>query len=648
VSEQDHRQDPAARPRPGDPEEPTPPDAAGDPERNPTALLFRPGNRARYLGREDDKTLWGIDVLVAPGEALRVERADPATGRRDWQQVPPGTLLERHAEISAAAGANSYDAAATLAWSGMDLRAAAGKTAELVALLRAAAADERWGITLASGRTLSPRPRGRALLRRLADAIERDGHGALAPLARQDAEDAEGAAPYAVDGETVQPGPPALRESRRPYIPDAFPGGSGRLPNNPLIAAGMEALWKGGRRARDLVGGWSLSPSGRPVYQHNGRRGGRVLVYPNLPGHAADPLPTTDMFWSFVESLNPFTGDVVLAVLAQLCEPSTGDRPKAPLLEPVRITAQAIARYKGIQRWGMERRLLDERIFDEMERLRGLAFDVEKMPVVDPATGKWDSGGASWEGDRFFDIVTVEQWQESLLGDRERIEVSWSVRAGQWAYWWLNPQGRVYIGRMARTLLELDHQGAALAKKIGQHVVLLNDAVRPEAPLELRVDRLLEAVGELPEPAARGKDWAGRTRDRFDEAMLALQEAKVFAALEWPDGAGPGDADRTKGWSRQWLDASVKITLPESAPGAPAPLPPPRRRAGRHRKPLAPGQRVSGNLVRQRRLERGWAQQALARHLGITVPYLSQLETGKRIASEDLAHRLKAWLGDPG
>jgi hypothetical protein len=30
------------------------------------------------------------------------------------------------------------------------------------------------------------------------------------------------------------------------------------------------------------------------------------------------------------------------------------------------------------------------------------------------------------------------------------------------------------------------------------------------------------------------------------------------------------------------------------------------------------------------------------------VPYLSQLETGKRIASEALAHRLKAWLGDAG
>jgi Helix-turn-helix len=645
VSEQDGQQQHTDRPPPGDRGAPTPPVALGDPERNPMAFLFRPGNRALYRGLDDDKTLWWIDVLVAPGEALPIERTEPAAGRPDGQQAPPGTLLERYAEISASVGANSYDAAATLAWGGLELRAAPGKTTELVALLRAAAADERWGITLASGGTLSPRPRGRALLRELADAIERDGHGALAPLVPEDAEDA---VDYTADGGTERLTLTGPREPRQPYIPDAFPGGTARLPNNPLIAAGMEALWKGGRRARDLVGGWSLSPSGRPVYQHNGRRGGRVLVYPNLSGHAADPLPTTDMFWSFVESLNPFTGDVVLAVLAQLCEPGTGDRPKAPLLEPVRITAQAIARYKGIQRWGMERRLLDERIFDEMERLRGLAFDVEKMPVLDPATGKWDSGGASWEGDQFFDIVKVEQWQESLLGDRERIEVSWSVRAGQWAYWWLNPQGRVYIGRMARTLLELDHQGAALAKKLGQHVVLLNDAVRPEAPLELRIDRLLEAVGELPEPASRGKDWAGRTRDRFDEALLALQEAKVFAAVAWPAGAGPGDADRTKGWAQRWLNASVRITLPESAPGALAPLPPPRRRAGRHRKALAPGQRISGGTIRQRRLERGWAQQALARHLGITVPYLSQLETGKRIASEALAHRLKVWLEAAG
>ncbi len=63
--------------------------------------------------------------------------------------------------------------------------------------------------------------------------------------------------------------------------------------------------------------------------------------------------------------------------------------------------------------------------------------------------------------------------------------------------------------------------------------------------------------------AARGGHWAGRVRDRFDDAMQALVEAAVFATVDWPDGYGPGDADRSKGWATPWLAAKVVISVPE-------------------------------------------------------------------------------------
>lgn len=431
---------------------------------------------------------------------------------------------------------------------------------------------------------------------------------------------------------------------------NAFPNDTGKLPNNPLMAAGMAAIWKGGPRARILLSGWFENDAGRPMYQHEGAKGGRILVYPSLSRNATDPLPTTEVLWNFVENLSPFTADVALAVLAQLCEPSTGDKPKYPLLESVRISSDAILRYKGIQRWGKEHRILQERVFEEMERLRTLHFDVEKYPAWNLKTGKWEPTGASWQGDRLFDIVKVEMYQESLFGERERIEVSWLVRAGQWAYWWLNAQGRVWIARMARVLLELDHQGAAMAKKIGQRVTLLDGVLQPGALKPLRVDHLLESVGELPAPEERARNWAGRTRDRFDEAMLALREAGVFANAKWPDGCGPDDPDRSKGWAEKWLAAHVQITLPEAPPElprntSPAPLMPQhRRRAGpRSKKPTAE-QQIDGAAIRQARTERGWSQEALARHLGISPPYLSQMENGKRLPSKDLTGRIRTWL----
>lgn len=444
--------------------------------------------------------------------------------------------------------------------------------------------------------------------------------------------------------------------SRIAPIPDAFPDEIGRLPNNPLVAAGMAAIYKGGPRAQILLGGWRENEAGRPIYQHTGVRGGRILIYPNLVQSAADPLMTTENLWKFIRSLNPFTGDVALAVLAQLCEPSLGDKPKHPLLESVRISADSILSYKGIQRWGMERRLLQKRVFEEMERLRALYFDVEKWPAWNPKTGKWDPTGVSWQGDRLFDIVKVEMYQESLFEEREQIEVSWSVRAGQWAYWWLNAQGRVWISRMARVLLDLDHRenrgAAVMAKKIGQRVALLDGAIQPGMLNPLRIDHLIESVGELPMPEERVKNWAGRTRERFDEAMLKLQEVGVFAKVEWPDDYGPGDPDRSKGWVEKWLTAHVQITLPKTPPELPKdepralPEPQRQRKPGPRSKKMIAEQQIDSTTIRKTRIERGWSQEALAQYLNVTQACLSQVETGKRLLSKGLMDKLCVWLKD--
>lgn len=437
---------------------------------------------------------------------------------------------------------------------------------------------------------------------------------------------------------------------KQPTIPTAFPDDRGRLPNNPMVAAGMAALWKGGQKARYLQAGWQESPTGAPMYQHTGRSGGRILVYPSLGHSATDPFPTPTALWELVTQYSAFTADVALAVLAQLCEPSVGSKPQYPLLESVRITADALLRYKGMQRWGQERRLLHERVATEMTLLQRLHFDVERYPVWHVATQTWETAGMSWKGDRLFDIVEVELYQESLMGLPERVEVCWLVRAGQWARWWLHAQGRVWIGHLARVLLTLDHRdtrgGAVLAKKLGQRMILLGEALRLGTPITRRIDHLLEDIGELPLASQRTKDWARRTRERFDSAMLLLQERGVFVELFWPDGHGPGDPDRSKGWVERWLSARVQMTFA----GTPQPVvlsdttshvETPRKRNTR-RPPRAIT--VQGETIRQARKARGWSQRALAHTLDISVPYLSQIEMGKRLPSAKLTRQLQNWL----
>ncbi len=436
-----------------------------------------------------------------------------------------------------------------------------------------------------------------------------------------------------------------------PEVTDAFQDGEGLLPSNPLIVAGLEAMYKGGPDARALARGWSPSTTGRPVYSQFSREGARIIVYPNLTKDPSHPLPTSGSEWEFVQGLSAFTSDVALAVLAQLCEPVSGDQPKNPLSDSVRITAEAILRYKGIQRLGKQREDLYARVSEEMGRLQAIRFDVEKYSDKSEDNAR----GTSWREDRLFDIVQVEQWRERR-GTRERVDVVWLVRAGQWAEWWLNPQGRLWVARMARVLLELDHRDTRgadlLAKKIGQRVVLANDAVRHPGPIPIRIDQLLERIGELPVEQDRSKHWAGRTRDRFDEAMLMLREAGVFSDVRWPDGYGPGESDRPRGWVARWLSARVLLQLPRSAPD---PLSgrralelvwPDPSQQGVELDPSSPEPQEFGAVVRAKLGERYLSQKAFARYLGISNSYLSMILKGDRTPSAAVMTAIKAWLSE--
>ena len=83
------------------------------------------------------------------------------------------------------------------------------------------------------------------------------------------------------------------------------------------------------KNAKMLTASWRES-NGNVVYGHRMKKGGgQVLFYFN-PARANGPIPTTDTLWEYVEGLNPFTADVVLAVLAQLAGHRHPSLPGAP------------------------------------------------------------------------------------------------------------------------------------------------------------------------------------------------------------------------------------------------------------------------------------------------------------------------------
>jgi len=453
-------------------------------------------------------------------------------------------------------------------------------------------------------------------------------------------------------------------KQKKLFVPNAFQNGMALVPNNPVIAAGLRAIFKGGPKARTLLGGWSQI--GRRVLYRQFHRSGRgeIRYYPEFPTSGQNSVESAETLWDFVEQINPFTADVALAILAQLCDPSAGNRPKFPLRQSVLINSDAILRYKGIQKYGKDRRVMEKRIHDEMERLRTLHFDLQRYPVP------WNKKGFKYQGDRLFDIVKVETYQLQIFDKEEIIETAWSVRAGQWAEHFFNTeQERVWTSRMAKAPIEMDHRNqrktAQVAKKIGYLLLTVpGGTAHLNHPVMRRIDRILEEIGELPAPEHRTKDWAGRMRDTLMKAWETLLDAGLIKNLKFPDGFGFGDTDRTKGWVADWLCSKVVILTPEAVPEphrspsgtnvkAPqAQLGKYRRRMTRQirKKPanlqLQVGTPAFRKRIRNACQERYITQKSLARILSVAPSTLSNILRGHDLPSLELAEKLHKWLDE--
>jgi len=442
-------------------------------------------------------------------------------------------------------------------------------------------------------------------------------------------------------------------------ISGAFPDGWGRIPDNPLVAASVAALFRGGRGARALADGWSSGREGRLTYRRVAEDDIQIVV--SLDPDAvltSEGSASLAGQWSYVERISPLTIDVLLAVLAQLCAPCTVNDSKHPSPPPVPITARAILGYKRLQRWGAEGAALRRRVDSEIVRLQALRFDIRPIAACGPGLGRRNTQGVSADGDRLFDIVESTIVRTARSGSAARFEPVWTVRAGRWARWWMNTGAGVRFGAVPRPVLEFDHRRnrgpAVLAKKIGLGAAALWGGMRSRGSLDRRIGDLLADIGELPRRDARGGRWGARMRDRFDAAMLILQETGVIGRVEWPAGYQPGHVAHGRGWVDTWLASMIVLDLRGSlgSRGIDAATP---LRANRHASKA--GREIAelrrGPVIRAMRLERDVSQRRLADELGISAAYLSQIENQRRLVSRTVLGRIAVWLRtnrgvDPG
>ena len=434
------------------------------------------------------------------------------------------------------------------------------------------------------------------------------------------------------------------------------------IPNNPYSHFVVEAIAKGGTLARYITDGWRENTiDGQPQLLKQAapwRGGSMVAKFDPVEQQAVNAAE----LWARVEGLNPLTADVALAILGTLGDPRQGEKPKFPMLEPVVITTERILQYKGIQKWGSDRRVLQQRIAAEFKTLQDLTVEVRSIPFGKEKKGK--ELLVSIPRCKLFDVAEVYEDQYCLNGLVDKIPIGWAIRAGMWANYWFNSHGRMWLSGMSRVLLELDHRtvrGAdVVAKKIGLLLLAVpGGTAHWNAPITRGVERLLADIGELPEPDHRGKDWANRTRERLDTALAMLKECGALMEYR-PSDDYPDPGDRGKGWVERWLSASITLTAPEfvtlesDKEQQQAVIPPSwqrkRPRLGKPRKALEPGQSLDEttvNRIRQTAAARNLLLKALAEQLGVARSTLSNVLARREAPSAALAAKIRAFLDSP-
>ncbi len=182
---------------------------------------------------------------------------------------------------------------------------------------------------------------------------------------------------------------------------DVFVDGAGTVPVNPLTSAAIHALMNAGHAAMGHLGGWHADPDGQPQYRHFGKKAGEIRIRID----ASEGADIGEDGWEILKGVSPFTLDVALALLAQMCDPRTRDRTKWPISYPAAVSASRILRYKGISRRSGNGVDLLHRIDEEIRRLQTLRFDVIGFPAWDSAVGRWNPTGVSVKGVRLFEAV---------------------------------------------------------------------------------------------------------------------------------------------------------------------------------------------------------------------------------------------------
>ncbi len=262
--------------------------------------------------------------------------------------------------------------------------------------------------------------------------------------------------------------------------------------------------------------------------------------------------------WTLIQGMEPIRSDVALAVFATFSEQRSGVPTERPLLTSVMITTDSVLRLAGAIKRNGDRTNLNREIGSALDGLANVVFDIGMANADEPA----EMLHHRTRGSRLFDIVKIG------ASDTDRSvpdEPAWYVRGGQWAYWGPDARERRWICQISKVLLTLRYRShpetAVTAVDIARHV-LASDLPCVSGPvIQLRLDRLLQAVGALPGDRECDESEARSIGRRANRALAALDGAGLFEAIGTKLDLQAEPGAPAKALAETWFSTDVTFVL---------------------------------------------------------------------------------------
>ncbi|AFZ33570.1 MULTISPECIES: helix-turn-helix domain-containing protein [Cyanophyceae] len=263
-----------------------------------------------------------------------------------------------------------------------------------------------------------------------------------------------------------------------------------------------------------------------------------------------------------------------------------------------------------------------------------------------PAQGK--AKGFTVEEGRLWHLLGIRyHYQQDLFGNKELTGITFTVRAGLWAKYFLNDEGRRDIsayclcGELSKALLEdimslwQHREGAA------RLMVWLLFKSKIDRQNHHVAQTLMEIAygSQRIEAARQDSQLRKKLANSWDENLLALHDKgwqlyfhpETYPPQLRPPGFGRSNPSRPKGFFDQLLSAQLWIDPPESwKKDAIAP----RRTSEPEIQPVGlPVQTkytLTGAQIKARRKEKGWSQPKLSALSGLSQGLISLIENEKR------------------